>query len=217
MVPYLPASYQLQRGRARAGAECLHIWDERMLDDLLQRGRARAGAECQHNNSTSAAPHIASTGPRPRGRGMQLEPREACDGFDELQRGRARAGAECLECSYRRGCQTVCFNGAAPARARNVGNSHLSCLGRFPLQRGRARAGAEWRDNQHRAQLPHNASTGPRPRGRGMILIISAASRRWPRFNGAAPARARNVALFRPTTGHRDAASTGPRPRGRGM
>ena len=36
----------LQRGRARAGAECSTQVMQRAAANVLQRGRARAGAEC---------------------------------------------------------------------------------------------------------------------------------------------------------------------------
>ena len=86
---------------------------------------------------------VASTGPRPRGRGM-LTYAQQPDRLATLQRGRARAGAECS-----------------------------------------------------RVKLNHRherwASTGPRPRGRGMLALTAVVARHRQRFNGAAPARARNV------------------------
>ena len=62
---------------------------------------------------------------------------------------------------------TTSFNGAAPARARN---------------------------GRHGNQRDHHvhASTGPRPRGRGMCCQFGGALLVWRSFNGAAPARARN-------------------------
>ena len=160
---------RLQRGRARAGAECERTVAEGQAAIALQRGRARAGAECldlgklfgslvgRFNGAAPArarnAPHLyttrlelhtASTGPRPRGRGM-------CKGSlvflvltCMLQRGRARAGAECT---------TIL------ARALNLPPS---------LQRGRARAGAECANSSNKRLSRPSASTGPRPRGRGM-------------------------------------------------
>ena len=109
----------LQRGRARAGAEigvmyCLHFGQHfgfngaapararkssrfALRDDvsypLLQRGRARAGAEIGIAGMCSTVAALASTGPRPRGRGNGILPR---------LRRHAQGG----------------FNGAAPARAR---------------------------------------------------------------------------------------------------
>ena len=59
-----------------------------------------------------------------------------------LQRGRARAGAE-----IKRGAIFLCPD--------------------WPLQRGRARAGAEIYGIVGAEGQQENASTGPRPRGRG--------------------------------------------------
>jgi len=85
------------------------------------------------------------------------------------------------------------FNGAAPARARNA-----SGPGRDIFLQG------------------CRASTGPRPRGRGMLASSMMARATVPCFNGAAPARARNERIVRWPVGV-VGASTGPRPRGRGM
>ena len=236
--PMLETVAKLQRGRARAGAECWHTWTRPrpanrastgprprgrgMWDPqcvlaakyiLLQRGRARAGAEC-------------TTGPVLK------------SGLNELQRGRARAGAECGRRRPRKNQQSESFNGAAPARARN-GSSWPSarpsqCFnGAAPARArnappssakqlepprfngaapARARNGEEWSRCQN--EIP--ASTGPRPRGRGMVMdpeyvlappwlqrgraragaewspIGPSTARARSRFNGAAPARARN-------------------------
>ena len=134
----------LQRGRARAGAECCDgPLEARSRIDELQRGRARAGAECcacsnlhsDHHGLASTGPRprgrgmcmvaardnvaqYASTGPRPRGRGMQPPSQSIRRQHRWLQRGRARAGAE-----WQLALTTV---------RRRLG-----------LQRGRARAGAE--------------------------------------------------------------------------
>ena len=64
------------------------------LQSLLQRGRARAGAECGHWGAKFKELRMASTGPRPRGRGMQGQPPADPENDGRLQRGRARAGAE---------------------------------------------------------------------------------------------------------------------------
>src|SRR5439155_15106239 len=84
----------------------------------LQRGRARAGAESRGCAVVSGCFIRASTGPRPRGRG--------------------------IHCLILRERQTlVCFNGAAPARARNPNAFESDEAKIEELQRGRARAGAE--------------------------------------------------------------------------
>ena len=85
----------LQRGRARAGAEWLRNF--RPVKDaaaVLQRGRARAGAECVTCASQCSYHGQASTGPRPRGRGMLPARVDVDVPVTLLQRGRARAGAE---------------------------------------------------------------------------------------------------------------------------
>ena len=108
------------------------------------------------------------------------------------------------------------FNGAAPARARN--GNHCPCaplVGRAstgPRPRGRGMVGIF-----DGTQIRREASTGPRPRGRGMWLRADMHRSNARSFNGAAPARARNgvMQLFASSSGGR--ASTGPRPGGRGM
>ena len=85
----------LQRGRARAGAECSPKRNPRQTPRRLQRGRARAGAECGANSPLASHPGGASTGPRPRGRGMGVTCEHRYTFLAPLQRGRARAGAEC--------------------------------------------------------------------------------------------------------------------------
>ena len=81
-----------------------------------------------------------------------------------------------------------------------------------PRPRGRGMSEAAPRERR-----PSEASTGPRPRGRGMATSRSSGSERRKRFNGAAPARARNVVLMETLPLRLTVASTGPRPRGRGM
>ena len=114
---------------------------------LLQRGRARAGAECLRAKTGQSSKPGASTGPRPRGRGMSDRARrQALDRrcFNGAAPARARNGPAWISTS----CQATCFNGAAPARARNV------------------RPGVV-------LQLDELASTGPRPRGRGMASPVT--------------------------------------------
>jgi len=64
------------------------------------------------------------------------------------------------------------FNGAAPARARNVTAPATVRAWADLLQRGRARAGAECQRESRLLCLGGEASTGPRPRGRGMMVGI---------------------------------------------
>ena len=108
---------------------------------LLQRGRARAGAEIDYYSVKVCFAWVASTGPRPRGRGnypiLNSSPRFPL----LLQRGRARAGAEIGSVLAGSG-STIGFNGAAPARARKCKIISVE-------------------------YLEQKASTGPRPRGRG--------------------------------------------------
>ncbi len=209
----------LQRGRARAGAECDDAKRDRECATELQRGRARAGAECGKRCAALAKTRVASTGPRPRGRGMRISGRlqssvdTSLSRFNGAAPARARNGIVFVwdwfvHCS---------FNGAAPARARNAEIDGVTMPSNYLLQRGRARAGAECKftgANQMKRPL---ASTGPRPRGRGMPPGGWKPDCSTPCFNGAAPARARNgpgpCCAGRLTS----RASTGPRPRGRGM
>ena len=110
--------FQLQRGRARAGAEIPHPQTGLRWDKRLQRGRARAGAEIK-----SLMPMCLTCWRLQRGRaraGAEIGIVTVIQfaGDVSLQRGRARAGAEIRRTyphSTRRGS---CFNGAAPARAR---------------------------------------------------------------------------------------------------
>ena len=113
---------------------------------------------------------IASTGPRPRGRGMVAEPTQgsvriihASTGPRPRGRGMQARRNHLHHFPHR-------FNGAAPARARNAPSTRSGHLNNG------------------------SASTGPRPRGRGMAPKPSAAPAA-SCFNGAAPARARNDVL----------------------
>ena len=126
---------------------------------------------------------IASTGPRPRGRGMCV-PTVLPDLSTRASTGPRPRGRGMQPTQSR-----LCFNGAAPARARNAKSRRLLAW----LQRGRARAGAECARYAAASVVLCDASTGPRPRGRGMCAATSVQQR---------------AAI---------AASTGPRPRGRGM
>src|SRR5205807_6630215 len=83
----------LQLGRARAGAESSEDCSVSTKGQGLQRGRARAGAESNVTPGNECQLPCASTGPRPRGRGI-LEQQDIPPLGEALQRGRARAGAE---------------------------------------------------------------------------------------------------------------------------
>ena len=184
----------LQRGRARAGAEWIRVPRIRKRTPSRFNGAAPARARnatencvamarnaCRFNGAAPARARngraaqrigsspYASTGPRPRGRGMRVP--------SVQPQGRVSG-----------------FNGAAPARARNDRPENLGLQPGLLLQRGRARAGAEcWLNGVPYVTCQTDASTGPRPRGRGMFHEIPPSIRR---------------AVI---------ASTGPRPRGRGM
>ena len=107
----------------------------------LQRGRARAGAECHLRNGHPGRPRC----------------------FNGAAPARARNGFRCGENRSRPGR----FNGAAPARARNV----FAPVARLRPTRSfngaaPARARNGWRSIATARSC--QASTGPRPRGRGM-------------------------------------------------
>ena len=183
----------------------------------------------------------ASTGPRPRGRGMVARAVMPTTARRMLQRGRARAGAEWTDLDLQPQSASR-FNGAAPARARNARTGSTELMVPSGLQRGRARAGAECRDCTGSVQPPptlqrgraragaechantiahapaNAASTGPRPRGRGMDrhgLAIHPCFR--DASTGPRP-RGRGMSLQRQAiVACAWRASTGPRPRGRGM
>ena len=160
----------LQRGRARAGAECgLQQWSHSRGARFNGAAPARArngrrwwepggGRHCFNGAAPARARNglgrklqgidslrAASTGPRPRGRGMQASPARGEERGELLQRGRARAGAECGASLQEDEAEILGFNGAAPARARN------------------GRCCQTW------LRSTVVASTGPRPRGRGMV------------------------------------------------
>ena len=133
-----------------------------------------------------------------------------------LQRGRARAGAECV----RRGLLPVCQRGASTGpRPRGRGmccqilkTTMLCKASTGPRPRGRGMVFCN-----DKCSIKPRASTGPRPRGRGMSYRQKLAVKTRLRFNGAAPARARNVGGGCVRMFTLAGASTGPRPRGRGM
>ena len=113
--------------------------------------------------------HAASTGPRPRGRGNSTAPT-----------------------ATRRDCGS--FNGAAPARARKFLNPGRCCSIWYVLQRGRARAGAEIRRAAH-INAPLRLLQRGRARAGAEIDGDANPAANGLRFNGAAPARARNDSL----------------------
>ena len=168
-------------------------------------------------NSIRPATQAASTGPRPRGRGMRATTwgkGSRTSGFNGAAPARARNVAGGAEGSGAEGVAStgprprgrgmliifrplfgreLCFNGAAPARARNgsgsggIGRRRTGFNGAAPA---RARNDAATPVAPTSAR---RASTGPRPRGRGMRTISLWETPAAYRFNGAAPARARNA------------------------
>src|SRR5581483_3842816 len=143
--------------------------------------------------------HPASTGPRPRGRGMMAmagklrsrwarfngatptrawngaRPTSSALGPSLLQRGHAHAGVECVWLRPVRTGENCCFNGATPTRAWNVNGRGVGVLGDDPLQRGHAHAGVEC---VHAVRDPRGVK----------------------RFNGATPTRAWNARAAPSTT-----------------
>ncbi len=235
----IPSSIKLQRGRARAGAECFPstpLRPQRLAASTGPRPRGRGmkvdhepnghcrygfngGAPARALNVRNAEWGVghseASTGPRPRGRGMGLArpqpqiirqastgPRPRGRGMRAghyrhvvadggLQRGRARAGAEC--------------------------NNRFAQLDFYlVLQRGRARAGAECHSRRLSQSGSLTASTGPRPRGRGMLDSAGLAADASAASTGPRP-RGRGMSLEAICQRLPPRASPGPRPRGRGM
>ena len=114
----------------------------------------------------------ASTGPRPRGRGMAvilILGAGMLMGFNGAAPARARNDLF----KFPAPLQQTRFNGAAPARARNGVSAVTLSISDGVLQRGRARAGAECRGNRPGCSAVKVASTGPRPRGRGMHVNVA--------------------------------------------
>ena len=134
---------------------------------MLQRGRARAGAEWYETDEFIALSRISFNG---------AAPARARNGYVILRHMRRATG----------------FNGAAPARARNAQIGVVAELARASFN-GAAPARARNAVQVRAWRIGHRvASTGPRPRGRGMLGAWSTSRLAPPRFNGAAPARARN-------------------------
>ena len=233
---------QLQRGRARAGAECA---DNCTLLAPRARPCFNGAAPARARNAAKTCIRAimlrsASTGPRPRGRGMapgraQLR-RHWRDGFNGAAPARARnvhgsanwqhradmastgprpRGRGMTIAGMRRPLRIRCFNGAAPARARNDRCHGYRGHISPTLQRGRARAGAECRSTPCSMQLIAALQRG-RARAGAEWPMVEGRRRHILSFNGAAPARARNghPAI---SSSSMAGASTGPRPRGRGM
>ena len=112
----------------------------------------------------------ASTGPRPRGRGMapSCRPKPAYVRFNGAAPARAR---NVEDFTPRTPCENCASTGPRP-RGRGMNSNCIGCATvRNVLQRGRARAGAECSPT------------------RTLVVGVSLS------FNGAAPARARNVSL----------------------
>jgi len=130
--------------------------------------------------------------------------------FNGAAPARARNSPVPSRCRHR----PECFNGAAP-RGRGIPARRLE-RGLATASTGPRRAGAELCQLIHGLLSMTTASTGPRPRGRGIVNGHGVAASDKISFNGAAPARARNYQH----AGHLHKlrwASTGPRPRGRGI
>src|SRR5581483_1913703 len=115
----------------------------------LQRGHAHAGVECRGTFKTRIQIR----------RFNGATPTRAWNGF----------------LSPTRRPFSPCFNGATPTRAWNDGNGGEIALTMGALQRGHAHAGVEWGAAHLLRARPLFASTGPRPRGRGMCLVAPSA------------------------------------------
>ena len=133
-----------------------------------------------------------------------------------LQWGRDRAVAELSVKDWAPGPEPLSFNGAATARSRNCPRQCCASLIDESLQWGRDRAVAELRRVFQSSPLPDPPSMGPRPRGRGIEMLIgdafnSQAGLQWGRDRAVA-----ELVTFTPTRVTKQP-SMGPRPRGRGI
>ncbi len=163
------SEYPLQRGRAHGGADGAlgRVRAHRRIA-RLQRGRAHGGADGPAHRLREQINHVASTGPRSRGRGWK--PRLHKD---------ARVHPS--------------FNGAALTGARMVDPWTAPTKNPAPLQRGRAHGGA---DGPGAKELKIALSTLQRGRahggadGQGHCLVLSFHQSG---FNGAALTGARMV------------------------
>ncbi len=107
------------------------------------------------------------------------------------------------------------FNGAAPARARNS-DGGVKVVQFKPASTGPRPRGRGIRLGAARGHSGAHASTGPRPRGRGIPIPLTVSRT----CKALQRGRARAGAEFRLRTAgdeFRVLASTGPRPRGRGI
>ena len=156
----------------------------------------------------------ASTGPRPRGRGMQ---REVHDwepwpfGFNGAAPARARNAVLYAWPDF---ALSQCFNGAAPARARNGSVQHRCRWYDARRFNGAAPARARNAPCVDRQHVPSGFNGAAPGRARNVGIAVAQTGRDQS-FNGAAPARARNG--FERAERRDLWASTGPRPGGRGM
>jgi len=91
----------LQWGRDRAVAESTGISLHADRRAKLQWGRDRAVAESIQSTPLAAVAVPASMGPRPRGRGIELGPRQFEGRYDLLQWGRDRAVAESIRANVK--------------------------------------------------------------------------------------------------------------------
>ncbi len=208
----------LQRGRARAGAECDPI--EIKTPGARPGFNGAAPARARNAEVRQPAPKRRSrsfNGAAPA-RARNVEILRRSDFIPKwLQRGRARAGAECRMVELAFLFAIFASTGPRPRGRGMPMPMPMPIPPRHMLQRGRARAGAEWRPDGYKPRSARRASTGPRPRGRGMPDNKPRSTFANPCFNGAAPARARNVWPVLVIWATPDWLQRGPRPRGRGM
>jgi len=180
----------LQRGRARAGADGVPELQAIRSYPAGFNGAAPARARMADHAMAPPDGVLASTGPRPRGRGWngpgRSRPRSRCASTGPRPRGRGWAALGRPPFAQR-----LASTGPRPRgrgwRQRQIGEENVATASTGPRPRGRGWAGFPGNYDQLGV-----ASTGPRPRGRG-----------WRPRGG----RGRRHVL---------SASTGPRPRGRG-
>ena len=156
-------------------------------------------------------------GPRPRGRGVEVQKIVTQQAAAELQWGRARAGAESPRATADITCSLLLQWGRARAGAESRAHQitpHPLCIASMgPRPRGR---GVLLTNGEPTAEL-RLASMGPRPRGRGVEkekprYVPPTTELQWGRARaGAESAAAARRAILR------GMASMGPRPRGRGV
>ena len=133
----------------------------------LQRGRARAGAECAGKLGGGLYRDVTSTGPRPRGRGMRSPetPIQRAIGTSTGPRPRGRGMGQFATGTF---TAFANFNGAAPARARNAKMLTTGWLLLLPHFNGaapaRARNAARSRSGLTRTPCDFNGAAPARAR-----------------------------------------------------